>query len=662
MRETGHSGPGAGTVRAARAGDEAALDRLLAESLPLVYNVVGRALNGHSDVDDVVQETLLRVVRALPQLRDEHAYRSWLMAITVRRIRDRERALRAAGQHLADWESAADVPDPAADFVGLTVLRLGLTDQRREIAEATRWLDGDDRALLALWWLEETGELERAELADALGVSRRHAAVRVQRMKEQMETARTVVHALALRGECAELDGVLGGWDGTPSPLWRKRIARHVRGCARCGEGRRLLPMDRLLAGLPLLLPAAHAPQLPGYGAGGTAPAPAHTPVDHPHAPAGSHSPAAPAAGPRTAPRSPRRGGAHRGPRTAARLFHGPVGIGAAAVAVAAAVATPLLLGGGEKPADEAVRVADAPLSAPGTPAPSTSSPSPSPTPSPSASPTPSPRTPARKSPAPTKRETTPARTPETAVVASDRKGVGVWDAPGDEQGLAASGARWYYTWSASPRGIVDSGAPGFVPMIWGEKNTDAATLATARANGPYLLGFNEPDMDGQANLSVERALALWPKLMEHGKILGSPAVAYGGDTPGGWLDRFMTGARERGYRVDFVAVHWYGGDFRTEAAVQQLKSYLEAVHRRYGKPVWLTEFALTDFSQGVRFPAPAEQAAFLSSATRMLDTLPWLQRYAWFGLPSAAGEANTGLYRPDGSWTEAGEAFRTAR
>uniref|UniRef100_UPI00020002F8 sigma-70 family RNA polymerase sigma factor n=1 Tax=Streptomyces sp. SA3_actF TaxID=682181 RepID=UPI00020002F8 len=285
MRETGHSGPGAGTVRAARAGDAAALDRLLAESLPLVYNVVGRALNGHSDVDDVVQETLLRVVRALPQLRDEHAYRSWLMAIAVRRIRDRERALRAAGQHLADWESAAEVPDPAADFVGLTVLRLGLTDQRREIAEATRWLDGDDRALLALWWLEETGELERAELAEALGVSRRHAAVRVQRMKEQVETARTVVHALARRGECAELDGLLGGWDGTPSPLWRKRIARHVRGCARCGDGGRLLPMERLLAGLPLLpLPAAHAPHLLGYGAGSTS-APPHTPTATPPPP-----------------------------------------------------------------------------------------------------------------------------------------------------------------------------------------------------------------------------------------------------------------------------------------------------------------------------------------------------------------------------------------
>ena len=45
----------------------------------------------------------------------------------------------------------------------MTILRLGLTEQRREVAEATRWLDGDDQALLALWWLEETGELGRAD-------------------------------------------------------------------------------------------------------------------------------------------------------------------------------------------------------------------------------------------------------------------------------------------------------------------------------------------------------------------------------------------------------------------------------------------------------------------------------------------------------------------
>ncbi|CAM5228953.1 hypothetical protein SCALM49S_02770 [Streptomyces californicus] len=47
---------GTALVLAARNGDRAAGERLAAQYLPLVYNVVGRALNGHPDVDDVVQE------------------------------------------------------------------------------------------------------------------------------------------------------------------------------------------------------------------------------------------------------------------------------------------------------------------------------------------------------------------------------------------------------------------------------------------------------------------------------------------------------------------------------------------------------------------------------------------------------------------------------
>ena len=62
---TSRGGPDARTVIAARAGHADALDDLVAESLPLVYNLVGRALDGHADVDDVVQEVMLRVVRHL---------------------------------------------------------------------------------------------------------------------------------------------------------------------------------------------------------------------------------------------------------------------------------------------------------------------------------------------------------------------------------------------------------------------------------------------------------------------------------------------------------------------------------------------------------------------------------------------------------------------
>ena len=227
---------------------------------------------------------------------------------------------------------------------------------------------------------------------------------------------------------------------------------------------------------------------------------------------------------------------------------------------------------------------------------------------------------------------------------------------------LADSGASWFYTWSAEPAGVKAPSGVEFVPMIWGEKSVTTDALNQAKRNGDVLLGFNEPDFASQSNLSVERALELWPKLQATGLHLGSPAVAVGADRAGGWLDRFMTGAEQRGYRVDFITLHWYGGDFRTAAAVDQLRSYIAATYQRYRKPIWLTEYALISFSGGTSFPTPAQQAAFVTKSTEMLEGLPYVERYAWFSLPTSDdGKDATGLYRQDGSRTAAGAAYRRA-
>ncbi|AXE88974.1 sigma-70 family RNA polymerase sigma factor [Streptomyces sp. Go-475] len=233
-------------ITAAQSGDRQALDELVAGWLPLVYNIVGRALNGHADVDDVVQETMLRAVGNLGSLRDPDSFRSWLVAIAMRQIRDRAR------RRTADRLQEA----PAADFAELTVLRLQLEGQRREVAEAVRWLDDEDRQLLSLWWLEVAGELTRRELADAVGITRQHAAVRVQRMKERLETSRGIVRALD--GACPDLRELTGRWDGRPDSVWRKRLARHIRGCGYCGDTREsVVPAERLLVGIALVpLPA----------------------------------------------------------------------------------------------------------------------------------------------------------------------------------------------------------------------------------------------------------------------------------------------------------------------------------------------------------------------------------------------------------------------
>jgi RNA polymerase sigma factor (sigma-70 family) len=287
----------AALVTAAQSGDPEAQDALISAYLPLVYNVVGRALDGSVDVDDVVQDTLLRALDALGGLRAPESFRSWLVAIAMNQVRTHWRDRQSAPGAV---EEAADLADPGADFVDLTIVQLQLSGQRQETARATRWLEPDDRGLLSLWWLECAGELTRSEVAAALELSPQHTAVRVQRMKAQLEAARVVVRALDARPRCAELAGLLAPWDGRPSALWRKRIARHARACSLCsGLWSGLMPAEGLLAGLALVAVAPALWNKVLAPAGGMA---AVGSASRPGSPAG-HGRPAPGAEHRAAPR-----------------------------------------------------------------------------------------------------------------------------------------------------------------------------------------------------------------------------------------------------------------------------------------------------------------------------------------------------------------------
>ncbi|WP_156724961.1 sigma-70 family RNA polymerase sigma factor [Streptomyces apocyni] len=392
-----------------------AQDELVSAYLPLVYNIVGRALNGHADVDDVVQESMLRALRGLGSLRDTAGFRSWLVAITMNQIRTywHKRQATPVDSELRD---AYDVADPGADFVDLTIVRLRLEGERRELARATRWLGTDDRALLSLWWLEAAGELSRAEVAAALELSPEHTGVRIQRMKAQLDTARLVVRALAVTPSCARLDEVTGNWDGHPSALWRKRIARHVRECAHCsGHQAGLVPAEGLLVGLGLV-PVAAATGLTFAGG----PEGVGEPVAFADAGAAAATVVS-GSGVRGGEASvpPGRRGRRVQERIRRRRRATGIAVGIAVLAGGAAV-----VGLKALPSDgeaDTVRSASAPeLSTPSAPPPSTSSkpstsPSPSPSLSPSSSPKPSPtRTKPKPKPKPT-RESALSPTPTLA-------------------------------------------------------------------------------------------------------------------------------------------------------------------------------------------------------------------------------------------------------
>ncbi|MGW0893317.1 glycoside hydrolase family protein [Saccharopolyspora sp. NPDC002578] len=223
------------------------------------------------------------------------------------------------------------------------------------------------------------------------------------------------------------------------------------------------------------------------------------------------------------------------------------------------------------------------------------------------------------------------------------KKGVSVNDVAGVDEALGDVGVSWFYDWSADDQDVPAPEGTEFVPMIWGADEVNQQSLDAAKASGSTLLAFNEPDMAEQADMTVEQALDLWPQLQETGMRLSAPGVATGADLDGGWLDRFMQGAAERGLQVDFIPLHWYGADFSPEAT-EHLRSYVQAVHDRYGKPVWLTEYALIDFSGGQpRYPSEQEQADFVRNSTEMLEGLPFVERYSWFTLSTETSP--TGLY-----------------
>ncbi len=85
------------TVRAAMRGDESATRRLLTQLAPLVHRTCRGAMGReHVELPDVVQESLIEILRALPQFRFEAEFSHYAVRIAIRRAiqaRKRRRGL-----------------------------------------------------------------------------------------------------------------------------------------------------------------------------------------------------------------------------------------------------------------------------------------------------------------------------------------------------------------------------------------------------------------------------------------------------------------------------------------------------------------------------------------------------------------------------------------
>lgn len=155
-------------------------DTALAAAAPRLRRLVHRLLGWPrhaTEVDDIVQETLLAAWRTRASFRGDAAWTTWLHRIALRKAHNHQRAS-AVRRRLFGW--LASEPVAPAGLVPATDERIDATQR------ALQQLGHRDREVLVLRYLEQR---EIPQIAALLGCSRAALDARLSRARERLRQA-----------------------------------------------------------------------------------------------------------------------------------------------------------------------------------------------------------------------------------------------------------------------------------------------------------------------------------------------------------------------------------------------------------------------------------------------------------------------------------------
>jgi len=191
------------------------------------------------------------------------------------------------------------------------------------------------------------------------------------------------------------------------------------------------------------------------------------------------------------------------------------------------------------------------------------------------------------------------------------------------------------YTWSPwVPPAAKKLGYEG-IPMLWGEKQTSEFQRIVVQGYAKTVFGFNEPNQQGQSDMTPQRAAQLWQQYIQPLKAKGysliSPACT---NAPSGkkWMQDFFAACG--GCTFDGIALHFYGTD------PQVMISYLNDFHTTFNLPIWPTEYACQNFGGGPQC-SKDQVFAFMSQTKNFMDNTPWIAHYFAFGAMYDMGNVN---------------------
>lgn len=170
-------------VAAARRGDATAMDRLLRQHYDRIHAVCRRIAGGTRDADDAAQEAMIRIVRSIDRFDGRSAFGTWAYRIATNtaldelRKRKRRPQLHVAGDTDDERPRRDEPADPLADRTVEAV------SDRLAIHAALADLPDEFRVPVVM---RDVGDLDYAEIAEALGVPVGTVKSRIARGRRQL--------------------------------------------------------------------------------------------------------------------------------------------------------------------------------------------------------------------------------------------------------------------------------------------------------------------------------------------------------------------------------------------------------------------------------------------------------------------------------------------
>ena len=155
-------------IALARKGDDRAFSRLIEEELLYMYRISKSILQHEADVEDAVQEAVIKAWTQLRSLKDNRYFKTWLIRILINQCNEilrKQKRIVLTNDNINFTEDYED------------------SSERMALKDAINRLDGEQRTVIILFYFED---LSYSEISYALGIPEGTVKSRLSRAKNKL--------------------------------------------------------------------------------------------------------------------------------------------------------------------------------------------------------------------------------------------------------------------------------------------------------------------------------------------------------------------------------------------------------------------------------------------------------------------------------------------